>query len=104
MGISGWVWCSSDARRTWGIWLRLKLLAIIPGSCPARLQASDAAVLITILCWPDGWPHGADSVWQARDVASQRARAAGSCYSWAGSLPKPQDLGSIMPADQAPMR
>ena len=61
-GVSGWVWCSPDARRTWLIWLRLDLLAMIPGSCPTRLKVADATVLITILCWPDGWPHGADSV------------------------------------------
>ncbi len=44
-GISGWVWCSSDARRTG----RLELLAMIPGSSPTRLKATDATVFITIL-------------------------------------------------------
>ena len=74
----GSVWCSPDARRTWLIWLRLDL-AMIPGSCPTRLKVANATVLITILCWPDGWPHGADSVWQACDDALQCAQAAGSC-------------------------
>ena len=68
-----------DARRTWLIRLRLDLLVMIPGSCPTRLKVADATVLITILCWPDGWPHGADSVWQACDDALQCAQAAGSC-------------------------
>ena len=71
--VSGWVWCSSDARRTRGTCLGLELLAMIPCCCPTRLKATDAAVLITVLCWPDGWPHGADRVWQACNDASQRA-------------------------------
>ena len=46
------------------------------------------------------------AAWQARDDASQRAQAAGSCPDniFVGRLPKPQDLGSMMPADQAPTR
>ncbi len=81
--VSGWVWCSSDARRTRGTCLGLELLAMIPCCCPTRLKATDAAVLITVLCWPDGWPHGADRVWQACNDASQRAQAAG---------PRPDDI------------
>ena len=38
-----------------------------------------------------------------RSVRKRLARVL-TTYSWAGSLPKPQDLGSITPADQAPMR
>ncbi len=50
-GISGLVWCSSDARRTWGIWLRLELLAMVPGSWPTRLRRvpADSDMLDTCL-------------------------------------------------------
>ena len=63
--------------------LELSLLALLPLMCPARLKAADACVLITILCWPDGWSHGADSVWQACNDATQCAQAAG---------PRPDDI------------
>ena len=43
-----------------------------------RLKATDATVRITVLCC---WPHEADSI------------VAVCAYSWAGSLPKPQDMG-----------
>ncbi len=38
-----------------------------------------------------------------RSVRKRLARVL-TTYSWAGSLPKPQDLGSMTPADQAPTR
>ena len=55
------------------VWLRLELLTVIRGGCPTRLKARDATALITGLCWLDGWPHGADSVWQACVDVLQRA-------------------------------
>ena len=78
--ISGGVWSSPDAGGAWKLRLvqqELSLLALLPLMCPARLEAADACVLITILCWPDGWPHGADSIWQACNDATQCAQAAG---------------------------
>ncbi len=42
-------------------------------------QQTDKGMLIAVHCRPDGWPHGADSIWQACDDASQCAQAAGSC-------------------------
>ena len=106
-GISGWVWCSSDARRTWGIWLRLKLLAIIPGSCPARLKGVGcAAALITILCWPDGWLH-----WAGMHDSCLVPCVVGSCplgregplgchvgpYTWRSSFPRSGSYISNIP-------
>ena len=38
-----------------GTCLGLELLAMIPCCCPTRLKATNTAVLITVLCWPDGW-------------------------------------------------
>ena len=38
-----------------------------------------------------------------RSVRKRLARVL-TRYSWAGSLTKPRDLGSITPADQAPTR
>ena len=84
----------------------LRMVALLQGKCPARLKAADACELITILCWPDGWSHGADSIWQACNDATQCAQAAG---------PRPDDIlvrglaaepprseGSRVPADQSP--
>ena len=84
--ISGGVWCPFDAGQAWKLRLvhqELSLLALLPLMCPASLKATDACVLITILCWPDGWLHGADSVWQACNDATQCAQAAG---------PRPDDM------------
>ena len=55
----------------------LRLLPLIPGMLPAGLEPADASVLVAVLCWSDGWPHGGDSVRQACNTP-QRAQAAGS--------------------------
>ncbi len=42
-----------------------------PRQLPNETQGdTNANVLITVLCWPDGWPHG---IWQACDDALQCA-------------------------------
>ncbi len=77
--VCGGVWCPSDASGTrdvrlvqWG----LELLSQLPATFPASLEAADACVLVTVLRWPDGWPHGTDSIWQACDDAPQCVQAA----------------------------
>ena len=78
--VCGGVWCPSDARGTRDVGLvqyGLGLLSQLPAMFPASLEAADACVLVTIMRWPDGWPHGTDSLWQACDDAPQHAQAAG---------------------------
>jgi len=78
--VCGGVWCPSDARGTWDVGLvqyGLDLLSQLPAMFPASLEVADACVLVTIMRWPHGWPHGTDSLLQACNDAPQRAQAAG---------------------------
>jgi len=74
----GWPYTIRRIDRTWGVGVvQFGLDLLLPAMFPANLDVADACMLVTIIRWPDGWPHGTDGLWQACDDVPQRAQAAG---------------------------